>query len=117
MDKKEAELEASRKTKELQNSAGKSSGMSGRDLVRRHFFVGSNFVTHCVIFFFLQFQYNPEWFQDEEDGDASDDWDLAKYRREQEEDNLAAEELRIANLALQNGNYEETTEGSAGGGD
>ena len=64
-----------------------------------------------------QFQYNPEWFQDEEDGDASDDWDLAKYRREQEEDNLAAEELRIANLALQNGNYEETTEGSAGGGD
>jgi hypothetical protein len=57
----------------------------------------------------LQFQYNPEWFQDEEDGDASDDWDLAKYRREQEEDNLAAEELRIANLALQNGDYEEIT--------
>ena len=34
MDKKEAEQEASRKTKELQSSAGKSSGMSGRDLVR-----------------------------------------------------------------------------------
>ena len=66
---------------------------------------------------FLQFQYNPEWFQDEDDGDVSDDWDLAKYRREQEEDNLAAEELRIANLALQSGGYEETTEGSAGAGD
>ena len=39
-----------------------------------------------------------------------------KYRREQEEDNLAAEELRIANLTLQN--YEEVIEGSsAGGGD
>ena len=61
-----------------------------------------------------QFQYNPEWFQDEEDGDASDDWDLAKYRREQEEDNLAAEELRIANLALQSGYHEE---GSGAGGE
>ena len=39
MDKKEAELEASRKTKELQSSAGKSSGMSGRDLVRRCWFL------------------------------------------------------------------------------
>jgi hypothetical protein len=33
MDKKEAEQEAIRKTKDLQNAAGKSSGMSGRDLV------------------------------------------------------------------------------------
>ena len=65
---------------------------------------------------FLQFQYNPEWFQDEEDGDASDDWDLNKYRREQEEDNLAAEELRIAQLALQSGYHEEVGESSAGGG-
>ena len=64
----------------------------------------------------MQFQYNPEWFQDEEDGDASDDWDLAQYRREQEEDNLAAEELRIANLALQNGDHEQIAEGSSGGG-
>jgi AraC-like DNA-binding protein len=64
----------------------------------------------------LQFQYNPEWFQDEEDGDASDDWDLNKYRREQEEDNLAAEELRIAQLALQSGYHEEVGESSAGGG-
>lgn len=116
MDKKEAEQEASRKTKELQSSAGKSSGMSGRDLVRRYrSYFGFNLV--LISAWFLQFQYNPEWFQDEEDGDASDDWDLAQYRREQEEDNLAAEELRIANLALRNGGHEEITEGNAGGGD
>lgn len=35
MDKKEAEQEALKKSKEIQSSAGKSSGMSGRDLVRR----------------------------------------------------------------------------------
>ena len=77
------------------------------------------YLVFCIlIYLFLQFQYNPEWFQDDEDGDASDDWDLTKYRREQEEDNLAAEELRIANLTLQSGNYEEVIEGSsAGGGD
>ena len=34
MDKKEAEAEALRKAKDQQASAGKSSGMSGRDLVR-----------------------------------------------------------------------------------
>jgi hypothetical protein len=34
MDKKEAEMEALRKAKEQQNAAGKSTGMSGRDLVR-----------------------------------------------------------------------------------
>ena len=33
MDKKEAEQEALRKAKDTQNAAGKSSGMSGRDLV------------------------------------------------------------------------------------
>ena len=115
LDKKEAEQEALRKTKEVQSSAGKSSGMSGRDLVRRRRFLLGFLYTH---FFFLQFQYNPEWFQDDEDGDASDDWDLTKYRREQEEDNLVVEELRIANLTLQSGNYEEVIEGSsAGGGD
>ena len=60
----------------------------------------------------LQFQYNPEWFQDEEDGDASDDWDLSQYRREQEEDNLAAEELRIANVASQNAHHAGVAESS-----
>lgn len=33
MDKKEAESEALRKTKEAQHAAGKINGMSGRDLV------------------------------------------------------------------------------------
>jgi len=33
MDKKQAEQEVLRKAKEVQNAAGKNSGMSGRDLV------------------------------------------------------------------------------------
>ena len=37
MDKKEAEAEAMRKAKEAQHSAGKNTGMSGRDLVRTIF--------------------------------------------------------------------------------
>ncbi|KAJ7067300.1 hypothetical protein C8F01DRAFT_1120920 [Mycena amicta] len=80
MDKKQAEKEALRKAKETQNAAGKNSGLSGRDL----------------------FEYNPEWFEDEEDdgGDATDTWDLDKYRKEQEDELAAAEALRIANLSL-----------------
>lgn len=93
LNKKEAEAEALKKAKEAQNSAGKSSGMSGRDL----------------------FQYNPEWFEDEDEGDASDDWDLAKYRREKEAEDLAAEEFRIANLALQDGFLNGEAAGSGGG--
>jgi hypothetical protein len=38
MDKKEAELEATRKSKEAQHAAGKIVGMSGRDLVRPFIF-------------------------------------------------------------------------------
>ena len=45
LDKKEAEHEALRKTKELQSSAGKSSGMSGRDLVRRR----RLFLQFCIL--------------------------------------------------------------------
>ena len=37
MDKKDAEAEAIKKAKDAQAAAGKNSGMSGRDLVRRHF--------------------------------------------------------------------------------
>ena len=48
---------------------------------------------------FFQFQYNPEWFQDEEEDD-SDDWDLTQYRQQKEQEDLAAEEERIAGLAL-----------------
>lgn len=76
MDKKLAEEEAMRKAKETQSAAGKSSGMSGRDL----------------------FQYNPEWFEDEDE--EEEDWDLAKYRREKEEEDFAAEEARIAALSI-----------------
>ena len=32
----------------------------------------------------MQFQYNPEWFEDSED--EGDDWDLSKYRRDNDDD-------------------------------
>jgi len=93
MDKKEAEQEALRRAKNAQNAAGKNTGMSGRDL----------------------FQYNPEWFEDEDDGDGTDDWDLNKYRREKEEEDLAREELRIAQLNVGDGEHQGDAEGSGGG--
>ncbi|KAL7279255.1 hypothetical protein ACG7TL_007096 [Trametes sanguinea] len=80
MDKKMAEEEARKKAKDEKHAAGKSSGMSGRDL----------------------FTYNPEWFEDEEEADE-EDWDLAKYRKQQEEEDLAAEEKRIRDLQLSEG--------------
>lgn len=63
-----------------------------------------------------QFQYNPEWFEDEDEGDGSDDFDLTKYRRDEEE--IYAEfrqtEQGISNLHL----YEDddANEDSEGGG-
>jgi hypothetical protein len=79
MNKKEAEADALRKVKDSQAAAGKSSGMSGRDL----------------------FQYNPEWFHDSDDSDEEgEDWDLAKYRRQKEDEDTAAENERIRLLAL-----------------
>ena len=101
MNKKEAEVDAMRKAKDQQHAAGKNSGMSGRDLVR---FACSRSLSHlCASRQWLictQFQFNPEWFEDEDEGDE-DLWDLAKYRREQEDADLAAEEERIRALALQ----------------
>ncbi len=79
MDKKEAEVDAMRKAKGAQAAAGKSNGMSGRDL----------------------FQYNPEWFQDSDEED--DDWDLTKYRRQKEEEDLATENERVRLLLIQDG--------------
>ena len=79
MNKKEAEADALRKTKDAQAAAGKSSGMSGRDL----------------------FQYNPEWFQDADDDD--EDWDLSKYRRQKEDDDIDAENERIRLLSIADG--------------
>lgn len=63
----------------------------------------------------LQFQYNPEWFEDEDEGDGTDDWDISKYRREKEEADLAEEELRIARLSVRDGLHEGDAEGSGGG--
>jgi hypothetical protein len=48
MDKKQAEEEAQRKAKDVQMSAGKNSGMSGRDLVRA-LLSSLSFIPHCVI--------------------------------------------------------------------
>ncbi|CCL98649.1 uncharacterized protein FIBRA_00651 [Fibroporia radiculosa] len=89
MDKKQGEEEALRKAKDAQHAAGKNSGMSGRDL----------------------FTYNPEWFEDE-DPDDEEEWDLAKYRKAKEDEDLAAEEDRIKNLNLQD---EESSRDSEGG--
>ncbi|KAH8831488.1 hypothetical protein DL96DRAFT_1493996 [Flagelloscypha sp. PMI_526] len=77
MDKKMAEDQALQKAKDTQNAAGKSSGMSGRDL----------------------FSYNPDWFQDDEEPDE-DDWDLQAWREKKEAEDLAAEENRIASLTV-----------------
>lgn len=49
-----------------------------------------------------QFQYNPEWFEDQDDGDGSDDFDLTKYRRDEEEvyADLRQAEQNISNVHL-----------------
>jgi hypothetical protein len=65
----------------------------------------------------LQFQFNPEWFEDEDDGDAEEEWNLNEYRREKEEEDLAKEEKRIADLMIRNGVSEGNAEGSGGGRD
>ncbi|KAI0091071.1 hypothetical protein BDY19DRAFT_991652 [Irpex rosettiformis] len=77
MDKKTAEEELQQKAKDAQHAAGKSSGMSGRDL----------------------FTYNPEWFEDDEE--EEEEWDLAKYRKQQEDEDLEAEQQRIRDLGLE----------------
>lgn len=101
MDKKEAEQEALRKAKDAHSAAGKSSGMSGRDLVSYL----PLFLIVVSPHYHLQFQYNPEWFEDEDD-DGTDDWDLNRYRREKEEEDLAEEELRIANLRIEDDGHD-----------
>lgn len=74
--KKEAEADAVRKTKELQAQAGKISGMSGRDL----------------------FTYNPLITEgDDEDDGEDEEWDLDEYRRKamEERDEAERERMRI----------------------
>lgn len=109
MDKKEAEQEAMKNAKNLQNAAGKNSGMSGRDLVCFPFFKQSKVVIDSG----NQFQYNPEWFEDEDDDGDDEDFDFAVYRKQKEEEDLATEELRIANLSLQD-DSQSNSEGWAG---
>ncbi|TFK49762.1 hypothetical protein OE88DRAFT_1809461 [Heliocybe sulcata] len=98
MDKKQAEEEAKQKAKATAAAAGKSNGMSGRDL----------------------FQYNPEWFDDEDEDDDDDDWDLEQYRKMKEDEDLADEERRLRELGLQPDGEEDDgsdeAEGSGGGG-
>lgn len=81
MDKKEAEQEALKKAKNIHAAAGKSSGLSGRDLVCGSF---SNIMRVLIA---TQFSYNPEWF-DQEDGEEEEEWDISKYRREIEESEM-----------------------------
>lgn len=79
LDKKAAEMEAVKKSKESQNAAGKVTGMSGRDL----------------------WDYRPEWFAEEDDGEdvaaeeEGEGWDLEKMRRETEEAQEKEEESRM----------------------
>jgi hypothetical protein len=88
MDKKEAEADALRKAKETQHAAGKNSGMSGRDL----------------------FQYNPEWFEDDEE--ETEDWDLSVYRREQgDSEDVARVEDDVQNVSI----YDDNGDGDSGG--
>lgn len=85
MNKKEAELEASRKAKEVQAQAGKSAGMSGRDL----------------------FTFNPLLLEEQDgeggsdgDGDGDDDdWDLDDYRRKAQAERDEAERKRLEALS------------------
>ena len=102
-------MEAQRKAKDAQAAAGKSNGMSGRDLVRN---TPSDFaVLHTD--FLLQFTYNPEWFADEEE-ESEEEWDLEKYRQEQQAENDAAEAARIAALNLEDGYREPDVEVDGG---
>lgn len=78
MNKKEAEADAVRQTKEGRVASGRSNGMSGRDL----------------------FTFNPnlidEESDDEDDGQA--DWDLVGYRAETEKAKNDSEAERIKRL-------------------
>jgi len=96
MDKKDAEAEALRKAKETQHAAGKIAGMSGRDL----------------------FQYNPEWFEEQDDGDVSDEFDLSKYRRDEEEvyAELRQTEEEISDLHLYEDDDTASEDEAEGGG-
>ncbi|PAV16345.1 translation machinery-associated 46 [Pyrrhoderma noxium] len=89
MDKKQAAEDIQKKAKEAQAAAGKSNGMSGRDL----------------------FTYNPEWFIDDDDEDDQDEWDIDQYRRETEAEHDAQELARIEKLRVDDDAYREESGG------
>ncbi|KZV98660.1 hypothetical protein EXIGLDRAFT_763332 [Exidia glandulosa HHB12029] len=68
MDKKQAEQDAAKKAKDTQHTAGKLSGMSGRDL----------------------FSYNPNLFV--EDDEEDDGFDVNQYRQKYREDGAGEDE-------------------------
>ena len=73
MNKKEAEQEVSRKAKETQAMAGKSAGMSGRDL----------------------FTYNPLITDGDDDEGDDEDWDIEEYRSKAVTERDEAERKRL----------------------
>jgi len=78
VDKKVAQEDAMKKSKEVQASAGRSTGMSGRDL----------------------FTFNPMLMEDDDDDAGADDWDLTKYRKDAEDERAREEEERIQKLRI-----------------
>ena len=60
----------------MQAAAGKVSGMSGRDL----------------------FSYNPDWFEEEAESEEEEEWDIAKIRKEREEEEAREEERRMEEM-------------------
>lgn len=104
LDKKDAEAEALRNSKDAQAAAGKNSGMSGRDLVR---YISFHCIFSASLIIIPQFTYNPEWFADEDD-EPEDEWDIAKYRRETEEDHDVEEVARIDALGINDDGYRES---------
>jgi len=89
-DKKLAEQEAIKAAKDAKAAAGKSVGMSGRDLVCATCQSPHRLSDYNLC---MQFAYNPDWFIEEgADEDFDDDFDYVGYRREQQQ----REEERIA---------------------
>ena len=91
MNKKEAELEINRKAKETQAMAGKSAGMSGRDL----------------------FTYNPLITEGDDEGEDGGDWDLEEYRNKAmvERDEAERKRMEILEGGMATTNIHENSNG------
>ena len=60
----------------------------------------------------IKFTYNPEWFEDEDEGDE-EDWDLSKYRRYENDD----DDEREVEEGVQSLDVRDDGESSGGSGD